>query len=121
MAAPLKASLLRIRRGALRFLQFSYVVGRQLRRIERDRQLVDLAGELERHLIILVVDRVASVGPDIEGLVDRKYERDRALHCLRRDHLAVHLEGAGAAASEAAQIVEGQRREAETVIFEIIL
>ena len=48
------------------------LVGRPLWRFDRKRQLVDLAGELERHLVIVVIHRRAGVRPDVERLVPRQ-------------------------------------------------
>src|SRR5215510_12879776 len=44
-------------RGAIGLLQLLHVRRRQLRPIERDRHLVDLPGECERHLIVAVIHR----------------------------------------------------------------
>ena len=52
-------------------------LARQLYRPELEGQLVDLAVEAERHLVVLVVHRRAGVDPDVEGLVSRQQERDR--------------------------------------------
>src|SRR5882672_4364961 len=49
----------------------------QLRRSEFDGQLVDLAVECERHLVVLFVHRRAGVNPDVKGLVSHLKERDR--------------------------------------------
>src|SRR5215475_6229872 len=68
------------------------VLGRELRPIDRQRQLVELAGERERHLVLLVVHRRAGVGTDVEGLVELHDDRDRVLHLLGADDLAVDLE-----------------------------
>ena len=45
----------------------------------------------------------------------------RAVHRLRRDHLAVDFEHASAAAANPAHVVECKRREPETVVFEVEL
>lgn len=42
---------------ALRLLELLDVIGRQLGRLHGYRQLVDLAGEIELHLVVLVVHR----------------------------------------------------------------
>ena len=60
-----------------RFLQLLPSVIGQLRRSELEGQLVDLAGEGERHLVVLVVHPRAGVDADVEGLVRRQQERDR--------------------------------------------
>src|SRR6266581_302529 len=81
---------LRVLSGAIRVRQLLFVLRRQLRRLERDRQLVDLARECEWDLIIAVIHRRTGFRADVEGLVDRQDQRHRALHLLRRDDLAVH-------------------------------
>ena len=39
---------------------------------------------------------------------------------LRRDDLTIHLQSSGAGVSESADIVEGQSRKPQSVIFEIV-
>src|SRR3990172_1018827 len=78
---------------------------RSLDRSLLDRQLVELAGEAERHLVVAVVDRGARVDADVEGLVLREHERQRLRNLLRIDHLAVHLQRAAAAEPEADAVV----------------
>jgi hypothetical protein len=51
------------------FLEFFDVVGRELRAIHLDRQLVELGGERERRLIVFVVHTGECVGADVEALV----------------------------------------------------
>ena len=97
------------------------VFGRELRPVDRQRQFVELAGEFERHLIVLVVHRCAGVRADVEGLVPLHDERDRMLHFLTGHFLAVHLEYAGTALADAAQVVEGQRAHSEAVVLEVKL
>ena len=103
------------------FHQPFLVFGRQLRPVDLERQLVELAGERERHLVVLVVHRRAGVGADVEGLVPLQDERERVFHLLGGDFLAVHLEHAGAALADAAHVVEGQRARAEAVVLEVEL
>src|SRR5262249_51489924 len=76
----------------------------------RERDLVDLARERERHLVVLVVDRRAGIGPDVEVLVPLKDERDRVLHLLARDFSAVDLQYAGAAPAEPTIATGHERR-----------
>src|SRR5262249_43910433 len=97
------------------------VLGRQLRTVDGQRQLVELAGELERHLVVLVVHRCAGVGADVEGLVPLEDERDRVVHLLGAHDLAVDLEHSGAGLADAAQVVEGEGRDAEAVVLEVEL
>src|SRR5262249_2534019 len=56
------------------------VLGCELRTVDGQRQLVELAGERERHLVVLVGHRRAGVGTDVEGLVELHDDRDRMLH-----------------------------------------
>src|SRR5262245_47384181 len=100
------------------FPEALFVLGRQLRPVDSDGQLVELAGELERHLVVPVIHRSAGVRADVEGLVPLQDKRHRALHFLRGHHLPVDLQHPGAALADAAQLVEGQRREAQPVVFE---
>jgi hypothetical protein len=50
-----------------------------------------------------------------------KNERNRAFHLLGGDFLAIDLQHTGAATTDPAHVVEGKRREAETVAFEVEL
>src|SRR5689334_17486445 len=93
-------ALFSVRCGALRFFQLLFVLRCQYRWIEPYGQLVDLAGEGERHLIIAIIDRRAGVGPDIKGFVPGQGQRDGAIQFLRRDHIAVDLESAGSRAAK---------------------
>src|SRR5271167_1022366 len=56
------------------------VVCGKLRRTEFEGQLVDLAGEWERYLIVVVVHSGAGIHADVEGLVSHLQECDRV--CL---------------------------------------
>ena len=51
------------------FFEAFDVRGRQLRPVDLERQLVELAGEGERTLVVLVVHRRAGVGADVERFV----------------------------------------------------
>jgi hypothetical protein len=55
--------------------------------------------------VVLVVHRCAGIDPDIEGLANRKQERDRVRHLQRGDVLAVHLQYAGAALCDAGAVI----------------
>src|SRR5499426_2705152 len=68
-----------VARGCLQLLD---VRRRQLRPIDCERKLVELAGELERDLVVLVVHRRAGVRPDVEVLVPLQAKRNSALHSL---------------------------------------
>src|SRR5262245_66121321 len=89
--------------------------------IDLERQLVELAGKPERHLVVCVVHRRAGIGADVKILVPWPAERDGSLQGLTRHFGTVDLENAGAAAADAANAVEGERGEAEAVIFEVEL
>ena len=55
------------------FFSCSFFLGRKhLRRPQLHCQLADLAGELEWHLVVLIVHRRAGVDADIEGLIPRE-------------------------------------------------
>jgi hypothetical protein len=54
---------------------------------------------------VLVVHRCAGIDPNIEGLANRKQERDRVRHLQRGDVLAVHLHYAGAALCDAGAVI----------------
>jgi hypothetical protein len=60
--------LLGVCRTLFRFHQPLFILGREPPTIQRDRQLLDLTSEIERHLIVLIVRR-ARVGADVERLV----------------------------------------------------
>src|SRR5207248_1704428 len=66
----------------LGFAQPLFVCRRELRPVDLDRQLVELAGEPERHLVVVVVGRRAGVGADVEAFVPLEDDRDGALHLL---------------------------------------
>ena len=63
----------------------------------------------------------AGVGADVEGFVPLQDEGQGVLHLLRGDFLAVDLEHAGAAAADAAHVVEGERAGAEAIVLEVEL
>ena len=84
----------------------AYKAGRlELRRPDLDRQLVERAGEAERHLVVLVVDRRAGIDADVEGLVDRHQERNGMRDRLLGDLRAVDAQHALAALAEAGTII----------------
>jgi len=106
---------------ALGFHETFLILWRQLRPVYLYRELIELAGEFEWHLIVLVVYRCAGVGADVEGLVPLHDERDRVVHLLGGDFLAVHLKHAGAGLANAAEVIERQRFGAETFVLEVKL
>jgi hypothetical protein len=69
----------------------------RLRSVDLERQLVELAGELQRHLLIPIVDRGIGVGADVKGLVLLEDKGNRAVHLLAGDDLAIDFEHADAA------------------------
>src|SRR5262249_22336156 len=80
------------------------LVARYLRRSKLERQLVDLAGELERQLVAVIHAR-AGINADVEGLVDRHQERNRVRDRLAGNLLAVYRQHAGAALAKAGAII----------------
>src|SRR6516164_1244388 len=92
--------------GVLRLLlEKLFFLGSHLRRDELDRQLVELAGEAERRLVVIVVYPRASIHPDVEGLIDGHEERNGMWDALAGYFLAVHRQRAGAALAEAGTVV----------------
>src|SRR5262252_2765090 len=106
-----------VARGLLELLD---VRRRQLRPIDLQRELVELAGELERHLV-LVGHRRPGVGADVEVLVPLHNQRDRVPHGLTRNLLAVDFQHSGAAAADTAYVVEREGAQSEAVILEVEL
>ena len=85
-----------------------------------DRQLVDLAGEGERDLIVGVVDRRAGVEPMSKVSSHGRSQRNvRSIVCVATT-LPSTDERARAGAADAAHVVERERREAEPVILEVV-
>src|ERR1017187_1757627 len=104
---------------AFSLLQLLNVRRRQLRPVNRKRQFVELPGEGERNLIVLVLHRSASVGANVKVLVPLQDQRQGVLHRLRGHRLAVDLENAGTAAADTAHVVEGERSHAKTAVPEV--
>ncbi len=77
----------------------------QLHWPEVDGQLVDLAVEGERHLVVLIVDACAGVDSDIEGLVRHLQESDRVGLVPCGDDLAVHFQLAAASLGNAGTFI----------------
>src|SRR5271167_612789 len=65
-----------VRRGAVGSLQLLHILRREFRRFKNDGHLVDLAGEVERHLVVAVIHRVGAAETNaernVEGLNQRK-------------------------------------------------
>ena len=70
-----------------------------------DRQLIDLPGDLERRLVVVVVHARAGIHPDIEGLVDRLKERNGVRDRLTDNFLVIHRQYAGAAFTETGTVI----------------
>src|SRR5262249_22999593 len=104
---------------ALRLHQLVLVLRRELRPVDGQGNLVDLAGEHERHLVVTIVHRRAGVGADVEVLVPGEDQWDGPLHRLACDFLAVYLQHTGAAPTDSAQAVERQRPHPEAVVLEV--
>ena len=67
-----------------RLLELLDVLGRELRAVDGQRQLVELAGEAEGGLVVLVGHRRAGIGAHVEALAPLHEHRDGLLHLLRR-------------------------------------
>src|SRR5215469_679439 len=105
----------------LRLQELLLVPRRERRPVDGERQLVELASEAERNLVVLVVHWRFGVGTHVEVLVPLKDEWQRVLHLLACDLLAVDLEHPRTALADAAQVVEGERPHAEAVVLEVEL
>src|SRR6476661_1361344 len=81
------------------------VLCHHLTRSEFDSQLVELAGEAERRLVILVVHTRASIHPDVERLIDGHKGGDGVRDRLAGYFLAVHRQNAGATFAHAWAVV----------------
>src|SRR5262249_33683115 len=92
-------------RSGLRMLDGLLVIAAQLRWPELEGQLVDLAGERERHLVVLVVDWRAGVDAHVESFVDGYQEWSGMRDLLAGDFVAIHPQGADPAFAEARPIV----------------
>jgi hypothetical protein len=68
------------------FVEAFLFFGTHRRRLQVDCQFVQLAGKVERHLVVLVVHRRLGIDADVEGFVNRHEERNGV-----RDRLAVYL------------------------------
>src|SRR5438876_12173202 len=66
-----------------------------------DYGLLEIAGELERHVIVFADGR-AGVLAAVERLIEREAESERALDAARGHRLAVHLDRAFASLAQAA-------------------
>src|SRR3954470_13117597 len=78
-----------------------FVLGGHLRWFQLDCQLVELAGEAKRRLVVLVVHACAGIDSDIERLINRHEGRNGVWSGLPGNLLAVHGQDAGAALSHA--------------------
>src|SRR5271168_4795243 len=70
-----------------------------------DGQLVDLAVEVERHLVILVVHPCARVAPDVKALIRGYQERDRFWNRQRAHVPTVDLQYARASLCNARAVI----------------
>src|SRR5262245_64812075 len=101
-----------ILRGGARIRTASITRQRLLRRrvswlrFQLDHELVELASELERHLVGVVLDdRRAGVLADVKHLVERETTADRTLDLALGHLLAVHAERVGVALANAPAVV----------------
>src|SRR5262249_6265446 len=74
-------------------------------RPELEGQFLDFAVEGERYLIVLFVNRRAGVDSDVEGLINRHYEWDRARHPLRGEDLPIDFQHANAPLADAGAVI----------------
>src|SRR5271165_4951989 len=77
----------------------------KLRRTEFEGELVDLAGEGEGHLIVVVVHPGAGIHANVEGLVSYFQESDRVCLLSCRNYLAVYFQFTTAALSDAGAVI----------------
>src|SRR5215831_6269922 len=77
-----------VARGLLQLLD---VRRGELRPVDLQRELVEFAGEAERHLVIIGYRR-AGVRPDVKVLVPLQDQRKSTVHGLARHLLAIHFE-----------------------------
>ena len=89
----------------LRVACLAIIFFRQFRGSQLDRQLVELAGEAERRLVVVVVHARAGIDSDIEGLVDGKATWNSVRDGFLGDFLAVHRQDARAAFRHAGPVV----------------
>jgi hypothetical protein len=92
-------------RCCARVLDDLLIVARELRRPQFESELIELASEPERHLIVLVVHWRACIDAYIEGFVDGQEERSGMGSCVVSDFLVIHLQDARAALAESWPII----------------
>src|SRR5262249_21162060 len=78
---------------------------RQLLWFQLDGQLVELAGEAERGLVIIVIHARAGIDSDIKKLVNRHEGRNRVRDALPGDLLAVNRQNPRAALRHAGAVI----------------
>src|SRR5215472_8901677 len=93
----------------------------ELRRIDLDCQLVELGGQLERNLVVLVIHRRTGISADVEGLIPLHDERDGAVHFLGCHGFTVDFQNTASAVTEAAEVVKGKGSEPQSIILEVEL
>src|ERR1035441_4651179 len=90
----------------VQFLEFYLILGRKSALAEFNHDFLELAGELERHLTLVIFhNRRAGVLADVERLIKREAQGDGVVDLALRYLLAVHRERAGAALAEAGAVV----------------
>jgi hypothetical protein len=113
--------LLLVRGGAAGSFKFLHILRCQFRRIKDDGHLVDLASEVERHLVVAIIHRVGAAETNAERNVEGLNQRKGCLQLLGRHYVAVHLQRTRAAAADTARIVVSERRLSEPIVFEVVL
>ena len=81
------------------------VIARRLRRPKLERQLIELPGEAERHLVILVINGGTRVDAHVKSFVDGHDERNGVRDFPGGDVLIVDPQDASAAFAESRAIV----------------
>jgi len=84
--SPARSWLVLLERCGLRLLQ---ILCKQLLGPQVERQLVDLPGRGERHLVVLVLNRRARIDSDIKALIPRPQKGDGMGNLLGCDDLTI--------------------------------
>src|SRR5215831_8692634 len=92
---------------SLQMVEFASLLGSKIVCTQTDHELAEGAGELERHLVgIILDDRRAGIGADVERFIEREPRLNRALDAALRHLLAVNQQRAHAALADTATIVD---------------
>src|SRR5262245_41741923 len=102
MPVSMLSSIMRV--GA-RVLDGLLIIAGELHWSKLEGELVKLAGEAERRLVVFVVNRRARIDAHIEGFIDGQEEWDSVRDLVGGNFLVIHLEDAGASLAKAGAIV----------------